>query len=92
MQDFIAKYKTAYNDTPDGMAATGYDAAQVLVDALKRSPSMSNGDLRNALADTKNFSAVTGNITIDKDRNAQKSAVVLQVADTHFAFKTKVNP
>lgn len=92
VQDFIKKYKTAYNETPDGMAATGYDAAQVLVDAIKRADSTDSTTLRNAIANTKDFTAVTGNITINASRDATKSAVVLQVADTHFTFKTKVNP
>lgn len=92
VKDFIKKYQAAYNSVPDGMAATGYDAAQVLVDALKRSKSLDPKDVREAIAATKDFVAVTGSITIDEKRNAKKSAVVLQVADNHFAFKTKVNP
>ena len=92
VQSFIKKYQAAYNETPDGMAATGYDAAQVVVDAIKRAGSTDGPALRNALASTKDFSAVTGNITIDENRDAKKSAVVLQIADSRFTFKTKVNP
>ena len=33
---FVARYKEKYDETPDAMAALGYDAAGILADALKR--------------------------------------------------------
>jgi branched-chain amino acid transport system substrate-binding protein len=35
VQDFIANYKTKHNEVPDALAALGYDAARLLVHALK---------------------------------------------------------
>ena len=73
------------------MAALGYDAAKILADAMKRAGSTDGPALRNAIAATKGFKGVTGIITIDKDRNAQKPAVVLQIKGTIWR-PIEVNP
>ena len=36
VQDFIKKYKAKFGETPDGLAALGYDAARILADAIGR--------------------------------------------------------
>lgn len=80
VQAFIKKYQSEYNgETPDGLAALGYDAANVLFDAMKRSKSLKGKDLAAAIAATKNFKAVTGVISINKQRNPEKSAVMLEM-------------
>ncbi len=77
---FVEKYKAAYGgQTPDGLAALGYDAALILADALKRSNCEGGKALRDAIASTKGFKGVTGMITIDKNRDATKSAVMVEM-------------
>ncbi len=78
VKNFVSKYKEAYGSIPDGLAALGYDAALVLFDAMERAKSLSGKDLRDAIAETKNFTGVTGTFSIDEKRNAQKSAVVIE--------------
>jgi branched-chain amino acid transport system substrate-binding protein len=78
VKNFVEKYKQEYGKTPDGLAALGYDAALVLFDAMERSPSLDGKALRDAIAATKNFTGVTGTFSIDENRNAQKSAVVVE--------------
>jgi branched-chain amino acid transport system substrate-binding protein len=92
VQKFIADYKSMFGAVPDGLAAMGYDAAMVLADAMKRSASLSNEDIRKALAETKDYPGVTGKITIDKNRDAVKSAVVIEVKPTGFTYKETINP
>lgn len=97
VQDFVKKFQTAYNVVPDGLAAMGYDAALVLINAMKVSAkpgvAVTSADIRNALAATKDFQAVTGKITIDENRNAVKAAVVLKVeAGGAYKYQTTVNP
>lgn len=92
VQTFIKSYKARYNEVPDGLAAMGYDAALVLVDALKRSKSIAGTDIRNALAATKNFPGVTGVITIDDQRNASKPAVMLRIDEGNYKFAKRVAP
>ena len=70
----------------------GYDAAAVLINALKAAPQATPAAIRDALAKTHDFQGVTGKITIDNDRNAVKSAVVLKVESGAFKYQTTVNP
>jgi branched-chain amino acid transport system substrate-binding protein len=93
VKSFVEKYKAAFSgQTPDGLAALGYDAGLILADALKRSKSLEGKDVRDAIALTRDFHGVTGNITIDKDRNAEKAAVVVQMKDGSPKFVARVEP
>lgn len=93
VEDFVKKYKAKYdNELPDGMAATGYDAAGVLVAALERAPELTPKAIRDEIANTKNFVGATGVITLDADRNAKKPAVVVRVDSEGVRFVTTVNP
>ena len=93
VQKFISEFKAMFGAVPDGLAAMGYDSAIVLFDAMKRSKDLGGQSLRDAIAVTKDFQAVTGKITLDANRNPVKSAVVLKVegADS-YKFVSTVNP
>ena len=92
VKKFIASYKAAYGSVPDSLAALGYDAAMVAVDAIKRAPSFDRAAIRDAIAQTKNFHGVTGSITLDEKRNATKSAVVLQVGKGQTKYVDTIAP
>lgn len=81
IQDFIKKYQSKYGAVPDAMALLGYDAAMVIFDAIQRAGAAEGPKIRDALAATKDFPGVTGAITIDKDRNARKSIVIVGIKD-----------
>lgn len=81
VQEFVKKYQAKFGKVPDGLAALGYDAAKILFDAAARAPSMSGKDLAAAINATKDYQAITGKITIDANRNAQKDAVVLELVN-----------
>lgn len=92
-QAFINSFKAKYNgETPDAMAALGFDAFNVVMNAIKNAKAVTREDIKNALVQTKDFPAVTGKITLDKDRNAVKSAVVLKFVDGKATYFTTVNP
>ena len=92
IQKFVADYKARYNILPDALAALGYDSMKVLADAIKRAGGTDGAKLRDAIAQTANFPAVTGIITIDAERNAKKSAVVLKLQDSKFVYETTIYP
>ena len=92
VQNFVKNYKSAYNRSPDGLAAMGYDAAVILFAAIEKTKTGTNAEIRAELAKIKEFQAVTGQITIDEKRNASKPAVVLEVKDGKFLYKSTVNP
>lgn len=89
VQAFVKAYKARFNANPDALAALGYDAANLLVDAMKRAKTLDSAGIRQAIAETKDFPGVTGKITIDADGNARKAAVILQIVGDKFkVFKT----
>lgn len=92
VQDFIRKYKQRFGNTPDGLAALGYDAARVLCEAIGRAHSLSGADLAAELAKTKDFNGVTGKISIDKDRNAVKPAVMLEMVKGEPTYVSTIQP
>ncbi len=92
IQKFVGEYKARYGAIPDALAALAYDAAHILVDSMKKANSTDGPKLRDAIAQTKDYSGVTGNITIDKDRNSVKPAVVLQVKNGKLAYVETITP
>jgi branched-chain amino acid transport system substrate-binding protein len=92
IQKFVTDYRKKFGETPDGLAALGYDAAKVLFDAMGRAGSVEGPQVRDALAATKDFPGVTGSITIDKDRNAVKPAVVLKVDGGKLVYVETIKP
>jgi branched-chain amino acid transport system substrate-binding protein len=83
---FVLRFKERYSGVPDAMAALGYDAAKLLADALGRAGSTNGPALRDAIAATRDFSGVTGRITIDPQRNAHKDAVVIKIENGRFRY------
>lgn len=92
VQNFVKKYMETYGQKPGAMAALGYDAILVVADALGRTKKITRTATKNAINNTKNFKGITGNITLDKMRNARKSAVVLETTAKGNIFKQKVSP
>lgn len=81
VKTFISAYKTEFGgQTPDGLAALGYDAARILFASIKTAKSTDGKPLRDAIAGTKSFPGVTGDITINAKRDATKSAVVVEMS------------
>jgi len=72
-QRFIQSFREKYNgETPDAMAALGFDAFNVLMNAMKNAKALTREEIKNALVATKDFPAVTGKITLDANRNAAR--------------------
>jgi len=89
---FVTDFTAKYGVGPTGLGALGYDALTVLADAMRRAPSFEPSAIRDALATTKDFQGVTGSITMDANRDAQKSAVVLRIKDGKAQFEASVAP
>lgn len=92
IQEFLSKYRQKFGEEPDAMGALGYDSAMILVDAIKRANSVSGDAIRQALAATQNYPAVTGLISLNAQRNADKSAVMLVVQKGKFRYVETVAP
>ncbi|HRO66036.1 MAG TPA: ABC transporter substrate-binding protein [Pseudobdellovibrionaceae bacterium] len=92
VQDFIKRFQAKYGDTPDGLAAMGYDAARILLLAMERAPEIKPNLIRDEIAKTKDFAGATGKISINENRDAVKSAVVVQVQGKINKFVTTIHP
>ncbi|GIM44896.1 ethanolamine utilization protein EutJ [Collibacillus ludicampi] len=92
IQKFVSAFKTKYGSAPDGFAVLGYDAMNMLADAIKRAGSADPSKIRDALEATKDFKAVTGTLTLDQNHDPIKAATILEFKDGKEVFKTKVNP
>ncbi len=93
VKNFVAKYKSEFGgSTPDGLAALGYDAMNILFESMKRAKSLKGTDLRDAIAATKDFKAVTGTISLDAEHNATKSAVIVQMKGGKPVYAATVEP
>jgi branched-chain amino acid transport system substrate-binding protein len=92
VQKFVNDYKGKYGQVPDALAALAYDAARILADAMTRASSTDGAKVRDAIAATKDFPGVTGTITINKDRNAVKPAVILKVENGKYLLVETITP
>lgn len=92
VQNFVSKYQADFGQIPDGLAALGYDAARLLFDAMNRAGSLEGAALAKAIAQTVDFAGVTGKITIDAQRNARKSAVIVQMKGGVPVYVTTIEP
>ncbi len=94
VQEFVDAYRQRWGEgfAPDSNASLGYDSVLVLADAIRRAGSTDRAAIRDALAATKDFEAVTGTITIDPRRDASKSAVIITVKDGRFQYVETINP
>jgi branched-chain amino acid transport system substrate-binding protein len=92
VQEFGKVYREKFGSLPDNFAALGYDAANVILDAIKRADSINSTAIRDAISQTKDFPGVSGHITIDAQRNASKPAVILAIMDQQVRYFEKINP
>jgi branched-chain amino acid transport system substrate-binding protein len=93
IQQFVHTYRQRYgNLTPDAHAALAYDALRFLAEAIQRAGSTEGAKLREALAATKNFAGVTGIISMDRERNAVKPAVILKLENGRYIYQETIQP
>jgi branched-chain amino acid transport system substrate-binding protein len=93
VQDFVKKFKAKNGgETPDAMAALGYDSMMVLADAIKRAGTTDEPKLRDAIAATKDYVGITGKTSIDANRNVAKAAVIITIKDGKFKYFETINP
>jgi len=95
VQNFVSKYREAFGETPNALAALGYDAAQILVAAIAEAGSTDPEAIRDAMAKT-NAKFVTGNISFTPIGDTIKSAVMVEIVKKDGSLATSyagtVNP
>lgn len=94
IQNFRNAYSAAYNGSqPDAFAALGYDAVNLLADAIRRAGSTDPEAVRQALAATSGFQGVTGVIRYENGNQIpRKSVSMIEVKNGQTSLKAEVVP
>jgi len=88
---FVKAYEAKFGQKPDALAALAYEAAMIMVDAIKRAGSANPTAIRDALKAT-NLETITGVVKFDANRNPVKGAVILECRNGAAVYKASVNP
>ncbi len=91
-KDFISAYKKEYDAEPSAFNALGYDSIYLIKQAIKDADSTDPEKIKDALEKVKDFEGVTGTMSIDKDHNPEKAAVVIQLTNGEESNATIINP
>jgi branched-chain amino acid transport system substrate-binding protein len=91
-QDFIARYKEAFGQAPDALAALGYDGTLIAAKALEAAGSTDPEALKNALGTVGDIEGVTGTINMDPEGTPIKSAVILRITGGQWELVTRIDP
>ena len=89
---FVEAYKKEYGAIPDSMAAMGYDAANLLVDAIKRAGSVEAVKVRDALASTKKFNSVSGEMSLNETHDAVRGVVIIEMKNGKQVYRETIRP
>ena len=89
---FVEAYKKEYGQVPDSMAAMGYDAARLLVDAIKRANSTDAAKITKALTETKDFASVSGPMYLNDTHDAVRGVVIVEMKDGKQVYKETIKP
>ena len=66
-QEFARKYQERFHEAPDLYAASAYDGARLLFEAMRKAKSSKPEDVRKALPELGTFETLTGPLTLDRD-------------------------
>lgn len=89
---FVKSYREKYKEDADVMAALAYDAVYFLAEAIKNTTEVNSENIREELTKIKDFHGVTGKMSMNENRDAVKSAVIVQVQGPEYKYITSVNP
>jgi ABC-type branched-subunit amino acid transport system substrate-binding protein len=85
-QDFVQKYKSAYNTGPGPFSVYEYDAVQVVAQAIKNAGSTDPKKIDQALHGIKGYQGLTGDITFDS-KGDRKGQLYMSVIVKNGEFK-----
>lgn len=89
---FLNAYRQKYDKEPTSVAALGYDAYLVIVNAIEKSGSIESIEINNFIGETKYFEGAAGIISLNLNGDAIKSAIIKEVKNGEFKYLTIVEP
>lgn len=98
-KEFIDKYNAKYGYVPDDVAALTWDAIRLLLQAIQNTGGLTGNlekdreNVKNALAQIKDFDGITGTMTFTPEGDPIKCSVVVKISDQgEFEFYKSVCP
>lgn len=88
--NFVTAFKEKNGKEPSGFNALGYDMMKYVADAISRTDGVDKTAIRDALAATKDFKAVTGDFSIDENHDPVKATVIIEFVNGVQEFKTRI--
>ena len=78
---FITDYTSQFGIAPDGPASLGYDAANIIIAAMKRAPNLTAAAIRDQIQATQDYKGAATLSHFNENRHAIKSAVINIIRD-----------
>ncbi|MCB0384854.1 MAG: ABC transporter substrate-binding protein [Bdellovibrionales bacterium] len=89
---FVDLFRDKFKERPDGFAAMAFDATHILAQAIAKAPSATRQEIRNKIAETKEFPGVTGAISLNSEKKNKKPAVIFKIDGPVNRFVTTIAP
>ncbi|MEG0551728.1 MAG: ABC transporter substrate-binding protein [Vagococcus sp.] len=89
---FIKAFKEKYKKTPSSFNALAYDSMYMIAESMEKVGEIDSEKLAKELSELKNFDGVTGKMSMDKNHNPKKPAVVIGIKNGKEASADVVNP
>lgn len=83
VHDFVSLYRRQYHEEPNLFAAQAYDAANIILNAIRKGAT-EPAKIREALLSTRDFPGASGLTTILPDGEAEKKPFLIQVKNGRF--------
>lgn len=90
VQNFITNYNAAYGETPNALAALGYDGIYMLFKAIGEAESTEAAAVKASL-DGMEFEGVTGTFVLDETGTPEKSVAIIELYEDGDSVSQKFN-
>lgn len=78
LNSFLERFRTRWNEEAERYSAFYYSASYLIADAIERAGTADPKAVRDALADTKDFSTILGNLTSNENGELNTNVYILQ--------------
>jgi branched-chain amino acid transport system substrate-binding protein len=81
---FTKAYKKRYNTEPDRIAALGYDAAALMMKAIRKTGGDDPKRIRDVLTQVHRYHGISGVVSFEKGRRANNESAVYKISEDGF--------
>jgi branched-chain amino acid transport system substrate-binding protein len=98
VQTWVSRYQARFGQRPDALATLGYDAALLMVEAIRSAAAaapestLTRARVTEALGGISDYPCVSGSVTLDAFGNPIKRAAVIQYTATGQRYVATVSP